>query len=236
MAIEVLDFGKTWTEQRESVPIDVNKSKFTLSELAAEWHFFTHGIFFYPPGPFTFPLEDPVADWLGQQSHGVQVIQQPFDKPVFAGLDAKTSCGLPWNNVVCAVRHEYWQSLWEFVGGVCAINPSANTFYRAFSGDIDIYDPVALTNASLLLTQPPAIRVTVFCLESNKDRWEIRPQDSIMGLPTFVRVPPSAEVSMIARAAMKGDASLLTNHKNSAFQVFLDEYKKVLATGPQVKV
>jgi len=223
----LLDLGKEWTEGREKAALPTRASKFSLSEQAADWHFFNHGALFRFGG-LTFPNEDPVSDWFHQQSIGTEVLRQPFRKPVLDGLTNDSGItGLTWDNLVFAVRHEYWQSLWEFLGGVVTLDSPARRYCQVFSGDIAIVDPVFAERHSVMHPDLPAVKLTVFCIDANTERWEIHPARTIIEPPRFVRVSPRPEVITMADALLSGKAEALKHKDNPAFQPLLDKYAAI---------
>jgi len=230
----IIAAGTDWTEKREDTPVDTKPAIFSLSDMSEDWHFFNHGAFF-SFAEFNYPVQDPVADWYAQQPLGTEVLLQPFTKPVFDGLIAPTYLGnLTWDNIICGVKKERWQSLWEHLGGICAINTPDHRFYRAFSGDLEIADPVLAERHSILYADIPQITVTVFCVDGNMARWEVRPAISPIGQPRIVKMPPRQDVMDMAEAVFRGDTGALTAHKNPAFQPLLDEYKRAQQVGPTI--
>jgi hypothetical protein len=229
--LELFDPGDEWTEQREA-GLDTQQSRFTLTDLSDEWHFFNHGAFF-SFAEFAYPGQDPVGDWYAKQPFGTEVMLQPFTKPVFNGITAPSGLGqLTWDHIVCGVRTELWPALFEFLGGVCSMNGKTDTFYSAFSGDIDVLDPVLAERHSIFDPRLPKVTVTVFCIDGNKDRWEIRPGISAVDPPRMLRVPPRKEIQDLAEAVFHGDVQKLQQHQNPAFQPHLDKYKDIQQSGP----
>ena len=233
--IEVVEFGKEWSEPREKAPVPVKEAKFTLADMAEDWHFFTHGAFF-AFAEFDFPREDPVADWYLSQPYPVEILRQPFRKAVFEGLDMVVPGmgGLSWDHVVCGIRKEYWPGLYHFLGGVCAINERSKTFYSTFSGDVAILDPVQVERSSVLDPSIARVTVTAFCIESNHDRWEIRPSLSLVGRPKFHHLPPRREIVAQANGVLSGDASSLVHRHNPAMQQLLEEHNRARKEGPKI--
>ena len=227
--------GTVAGEKREQTQPDAKTSKFTLTDLADEWHFFTHGALF-AFAEFKYPDEDPIADWYVGQPRETVILNQPFAKPVFEGLDRPTHIpGLSWNHIVCAVRKEWWQSLFEFLGGVCSVNSHTDAFYSVFSGDITILDPGMVDRYSVLHPNLPQVTVTVFCVDGNRNRWEVRPPAVPTAPPRFVKMPPTAAAKALADAAMSGDIEALRNRENPAFQDHLDKYQAVRERGPIIE-
>jgi len=226
-------FGDNWQDTRENVA-PTAQSKFSLSDVASEWHYFNHGAFF-AFGGLSYPQEDPMADWYARQPFGTQVLLQPFVAEVFAGIDSPVHLGkLTWNNVVCGVHPEFWQDVFEFLGGVCSVDRKKKQFRQAFSGDVEILDPVLVERHSALMPGLPTVTVTIFCMDGNDARWEVRPPISPIGPPRMVKVPPRAEMKAIADQVFSGDVGVLTRHANPAFQDHLDKYKAVQQQGPLI--
>ncbi len=217
--------GRIWTADAAEAPAPADRSKFAFSELAEEWHFFNHGALFRYCG-MEYPRDDPVADWYEQQPIGTDIIQQPFKTLVFEGLDAPIHVGpLTWGNVVCAIRKEYWDSLLGFLGGVATVDHKKKLYAQTFAGDIQILDPVLVERFSFLHPTIQPITVTMFCADTNKDRWEIRPAVTMAARPCFVRVDPRPEVVEMGRAVLSGDIAQLQHKDSPAFQTTLDKFK-----------
>jgi hypothetical protein len=227
--MDIIEPGKICVEQRDGAPLPTSETKFTLAEQAADWHYFSHGALF-THGGLTFPHEDPVADWFVQQPSGVVVIRQPFKKRVFNGLTSLAG-PLTWNHMIMAVRHEYWQSLWEFLGGVVTFDDTKSRYCQVFSGDIDIIDPVFLERHSFLHSEPPMVKVTVFCVDATDGRWEVRPPFTPGAMPCFVRLPARPEVTEIGRAVAAGNIEALQHKDNVALQPLLDKYTALRERG-----
>ena len=137
----IIETGTSWEESRNKQVLPSSSvSRFTVTDQASEWHFFNHGALFAFAG-LMFPKEDPVADWYHQQPAGMQVIRHPFTKPVLSGLDAPSGFGsLSWDHVVMGVRHEFWPSLWQFLGGVVTLDAKERRYCQLFSGELDVID------------------------------------------------------------------------------------------------
>lgn len=219
--------GDQWEELRERGNVPSYTSGFLLSELARDWHFFSHGSLFAFAG-MQFPHEDPVADWYKSQPRDTKVLRQPFKHAIFQGLDAPTDIpNLTWNHVLCGVRRHNWQSIWQFLGGVATVDQRKGVFCQTFSGNCQILDPVAVEGRGLLHPDLPKITVTVICVESNKDRWEVRPSAAHGAPLRFVRVEPRQNVKDMAKAVLSGELEELKHKYNPAFQPFLDKYKAI---------
>lgn len=220
--------GKIWVEGLERSDTPTQPSRFALSELAEDWHFFNHGALF-TYGGMPYPKQDPVADWFAQQPKGAEVIMQPFKRMLIEGLDAPlnvvNAANLTWGHVVMAVRHEFWDSLFAYLGGVATVDYKQKKYAQTFSGDIQMLDPVLAEHAGLLDPSVPQITLTVFCVDTNTDRWEIRPPRTAVACPRFVRVPPRDEVVQLGRAVLSGELDELQYKDNPAFQPMLEKYK-----------
>jgi len=217
--MELFNPGKDWTEKIETSAMSTISTRFALSEMAEEWHFFNHGAIF----TYTNMQHDPVAEWYAQQRPGTKLMRQPFKKPVFQGLDKETLRGLPWNNVVCAVGHDAWPSLSEHLGGVAILDHKAEEYFQVFSGDLEILDPVLAERYSVFHPDIPKITITVFCVDGSKNRWEVVD----MGIPTpprFIRRPPRQEVIDMGKVVLKGDLQQLQHKDSPSFKPLLEKY------------
>ena len=219
--------GRIWVEGTGSAPAPANLSKFALSEMADEWHFFNHGALFRYGG-MEYPKNDPVADWYEQQPIGTDIIQQPFKSLVFEGLDSPIHVGpLTWGNVICGVRKEYWDSLLGFLGGVATVDHKKKLYAQTFTGDVEILDPVLVERFGFLHPAIQHITITMFCIDASEGRWEIRPPITRTARPTFVRMPARPEVVEMGRAVLSGDLAQLQHKDNPAFQQTLDKFKSL---------
>jgi hypothetical protein len=223
--IPILEPG-TVRQEGHADPHPTTKTSFLLSELASEWHYFNHGMLFSHAG-FTYPTEDPVADWYAQQPAGTQVIQQPFGSTIIAGLPAAAGIGrLSWGHIVCAVRHEVWPSLFEFMGGVAAVDRNAQRFYRLEYADVQVLDPVAAERDGLLSGQLPTITLTVFCVDGNHGRWGIRYGANSIQPPEVVALPVEPETQRLARAVLHDNmGELAALDTNPAFAANRELYR-----------
>lgn len=224
--------GKIWSETHEARTPDKTPARFTLTDYADEWHFFNLGAFF-THAEFRYPHEDPVADWYATQPYGTVVLQQLFKHRIIDGLAPVPNMpGVTWGNVVWAVRNECWPSLFEFLGGVCGVNRKTGFYFRAFSGDLQIPDPVTVERHSLMLLDVPTVTLTVFCVDGNTARWEVRPAATALASLRMVEMPPRAEVQAVAQSVLHGDLATLKYNDNSAFQAHLDKYKQLTGKDP----
>lgn len=218
--------GRIWVEGMDHAPAPKPKSesKFGLSELAEEWHFFNHGALFQFCG-MEYPKQDPVADWCARQEIGTRVLLQPFKRQLFEGLDAPVHVGnLTWGNVICGVKHPYWDDFLNYMGGVATMDRRKKLYAQTFVGDVQMLDPVLVERSSFLDPKIPLITVSVFCADTNKERWEVRPPTTVATVPTFVKRPPRPEVVQMGRAVLSGDMEMLQHKDNPAFQPLLDKY------------
>jgi hypothetical protein len=224
--------GAEWQDKRETGVPNKQGARFALSDYADEWHFFNHGTFFSHAG-FKYPAEDPVADWYVEQPPGTALLLQPFARCLIAGMVPVTGLGkLTWGHIICGVRKELWQRLFEFLGGVCSVNRQTKRYSQTFSGDLDIPDPVLVERHSILKLDIPTIRLTVFCTDGNVDRWELRPPTAIAQPMRMVRMPPRQEVVDVGNAVLSGDFSNLQHSYNPAFQPHLDKYQQLTGKDP----
>jgi len=220
--MELFQPGKQWLEKVENTAASMISSRFALSEMAKEWHFFNHGAIF----TYTNMEQDPVSEWYAAQPPGTKVMRQPFKKPIFEGLDKQTLPGLTWNNVVCAVTKDAWPSLFEHLGGVAILDHQTQEYFQVFSGDIEILDPVLAERYSVFQPGIPRIKITVFCIDGSKNRWEVR--DNGVGSPLkFVRMPPRPEVVEMGKVVLAGDYGKLQHKDNPSFKPFQEEYDAI---------
>jgi len=232
MANIIKPTGEEWQEQRSTGQPETQAARFALSEYAEEWHFFNHGAFFSYAG-FAYPYEDPVGDWYESQPIGTQLLLQPFVRPIIEGLCPIPGLGnITWGNVVCGVRKELWPALFEFLGGACSVDYKQKSFCQPFSGELDIPDPVLLERHGILTVDIPTIKLTVFCIDGNKQRWEVRPAASPTAPLRMVQMAPRPETIAMGRAVLSGDFSELQHRHNSAFRAHLDAYQQI--TGKDV--
>jgi len=219
--------GEEWRDRREAGQPDTQEARFALSDYAEEWHFFNHGVFF-SYAEFNYPHEDPVADWYEDQPIGTELMLQPFGRTLIEGMALIPGLGkVTWGNVVCGIRKELWPSLFMFLGGACSVNRKEKRFYQPFSGDVQMLDPVLVERHSILKPDIPTITVTVFCVDGNEQRVEVRPPTSPTAPLRMVVLPARPEVQLLTRAVLSGDFTGLSAHANPAFQQQLDQYNQL---------
>jgi hypothetical protein len=216
----------------EQAPAPTSVAKFTLNELAEDWHFFNHGALFRYCG-MEYPKQDPVADWYARQEIGTDVLLQPFKTLLFDGLNSPIHVGpLTWGHVICGVKHPYWEDFLNFMGGVATMDRRKKLYAQTFVGDINILDPVLVERSSVLDPKIPLVSVSMFCADTNKERWEIRPPATVAGRPRFVQRNPREEVVQMGRAVLSGDIEHLQHKDNPAFQPLLDKYTELTGGKP----
>lgn len=226
--------GHIAKELRDGGPPDAETLRFTLTEMAEEFVFFNHGALF-AFAEFRDPDEDPINDWYASMPKGMLLIKHPFDRAIFEGIDAPAFGGrLTWNHVLCAVLKDDWLSLFPFLNGVASVSQKTKSFYQVFSGDVKILDPVLVERHGLMHPQIPHVQVTVFCVDGNRARWEIRHAASALGCPRLVKIRPRQEVVDVGADVLSGDPAKLSTIENPAFAPFLERYKRVLQEGPQI--
>jgi len=219
--------GSTRIVSAEGTPVPTDVSKFALSELVDDWHFFNHGALFTYCG-MEYPKNDPVADWYAAQPIGTEIIQQPFKTLLFDGLNSPIHVGpLTWGHVICACRHEYWDSLKSFLDGVATVDHRKKLYAQTFTGTVDMLDPVLVERFSILKPDIARISVTVFCADTNKGRWEIRPAKAQGGRPHFVERPARPPVVEMGHAVIAGDIGRLKHKDNPDYQSMLDKFKSL---------
>jgi hypothetical protein len=212
--------GKLWEDTHEKTPAPVKPAKFSLAELAADYHFFNHGAIF-TFGGLRFPEEDPLSDWYALQPKGTPVVREAFTTRLFSGLNTLAGRAT-WDHTLCAVRHEDWHSLWTFLCGTALVDRKARTYKQVFSGDIAIADPVYTERFNPLLTEIPVVTVTVFCVEGNNERWELHYETRFT--PTkFVKVPPRKIIQEKAALILDGDLTVVKDRENPAMVQMMRE-------------
>lgn len=232
MTIE--EFGSIKQAVREVTKPVQEEAAFALSALASEYAFFHHGAFF-THGAFREPAEDPINDWIASMPPDVEVIRQPCEKAIFQGFTAICpDLWISWDRILCAVQKEYWPSLKAFLCGCAGANPKDHMLYQPFFTEIKIPDPVLIDRYSLLHPGIPQIPVTVFCIESNTDRWELAPPIQATGLYHIVRKPPRAETIELAKTVLAGDLGALAGQMNPAYEDFMHEYTAAQRRQPEM--
>lgn len=214
--------GKTWSNKREIMPAPSAPAKYSLAELANDFHFFNHGALFQYGG-LKFPEEDPVNDWYVQQPKGVIVVKEAFNAKIFEGLDTFADKST-FNHLICAVRHSDWHDLWAFLCSTAIVDRVEGKYREVFSGDIKTLDPVAVERFGILADrglQP--ITVTVFGIDGNDRRWEPMAPSRITGAIRFSDLPPRPEVVATATAVLTGDTSSLQTKANQALDALVKE-------------
>jgi len=207
-----LKSGTNWTEQHSNTTAPATSIRYSLSELASEWHFFNHGVLF-TYGGLKFPEEDPLADWYALQTKGTIIMREAFKARIFEGLPTFAHNGSTWDHTLCAVRHEDWQSLWTFLCGTAIVDRKQRRYAQLFSGVLKILDPTLIERYE---APHKLIDVTVFCLDGNTARWEVRPAQTLAGLAKFVKIPARKEIIDKAALILDGDVNAIKDNNNQA--------------------
>lgn len=231
--------GENRVEHASGESPETTTPRFSLYEYADEWAFFNHGALFSFAG-FDDPYKDPVSDWINQQPIPQPLyLKQAFEHKLLQGVTAPAYFGprsrdTSWEQVVCGIRKEYWPGLLEYVSGVVAQDIMKKTYYQVFFGEVEIPDPGCVERFSVLRPGLPTIKLTLFCVESNKNRWEFRrPKNPVA--PMFVaELPPREEVKQIAKALFRGDLEPMSNRPTAMTDPFVKEYQRVLREGPTI--
>lgn len=205
--------GATWQEKREETPAHAEPIKYSLTELAQDFHFFNHGALF-TYGGLKFPHEDPLNDWHALQPAGTLLVKEPFQAKLFDGLSTLADKST-WDHVICAVRHEDWHNLWTFLCGTAIADREQHKYREVFSGDVSMVDPVLIERFSVFQTPMSRIPVTVFCIDGNDARWEVS-APTLLEPARFVQRPPRAEIIAKAAMVLDGDVSKLAARENQA--------------------
>jgi len=230
-------FGDISREDLVLDPWKGERAKFFLSDMAQDYEFFNHGVFFtICRDTFADGIKDPLSDWYAQTVGEVDILREAFGKPVFEGLDAPAAegRGATWNQIICGVKKEIWQDLLAFLGGVRLLDDKEKLYYSTFVAKADVLDPGLVDQRGLLDPTIPRVPVHVFCMETNKDRWELRPSKSQLGCPRLVRTEPRPEIVQQAQQALAGDIQVLAKEESPAMDPFLQEYARVQREGPKI--
>jgi hypothetical protein len=215
-------------QTRESVP--TQEVVYKLADLQRDYHFFNHGAFF-APGLFAADA-DPVWDWWAQQSEAVEVVKQAYEKDIFSGLDALTfENRVPWNRVICAVRHEEWPSLLEYLAGICIHDPRKEEVFLAYFADVDVLDPAEVDRRGLLYGGLQLVPVTVFCVDGSRVRYEFQRVLPHTVPPRLVARPPREYMQQLGSLVVRKNMDWLADRHNPAFAEFLQKYQASLRHG-----
>jgi hypothetical protein len=207
--------GKVWTGTHDTSPAPTKAVRYSLSELSKHYHFFSHGALF-SFGGLAYPHEDPLVDWYALQTPGTPIIKETFQRPIFDGL-LTTADNVSWNNILCGVRHDDWQSLWTFLCGTAIVDRKNHLYREVFSGDVELQDPSLIARYGVLQTPLSQITVTVFCVDGNDARYEVR-TPGIVDTAGFYALPPRQEVRARASMALTGNYSELSSKDNQAIK------------------
>jgi hypothetical protein len=230
-------FGDIMREDLVLDPWKGEKTKFFLSDMAEDYVFFNHGAFFtICRDTFADGIKDPLSDWYAQAAGEATILREPFGRAIFAGLDAPSleGRGTTWNQIICGVNKEIWPDLLAFLGGIRLLDEKKRLLYSAFSAKVDVPDPGVIDQKGLLAPSVPRVDVHVFCVETNKDRWELQAPANSLGCPKLVRVTPRQEIVAQADAALAGDLQALALEEGAAMDPFLQEYARVQREGPKI--
>jgi hypothetical protein len=208
--------------------------RFAPVDLADDYVFFNHGALFSYAG-FVDDL-DPIGDWFGTLPSQPLVIKQAYRDPLFEGLPALTIDNrVPWDRILCGVPRSYWDSLLEYISGICVVNRAEQSTQLVYYGMVDILDPSHVDEHGRLQIDLPTVQCYVFCLSGNKARHEfIRPYP-LARRPKLVEMPPTQLMIDMGRKMTFSDIDPLVHRHNPAHRDFLLQYRAALANGPIIK-
>jgi hypothetical protein len=166
-----------------------------LSELAADYAFFHHGMLHAVGGLEVDVLREWAATHAVPESEAAQV--HLFEFPLFSGL------GWPWDHALGLVPRPRADSLYDHLRAISIRDPRRGTLARATLRTLVLADPL-LARRAIVPAAPPTIVVAAFGLDATYGRVEFEPPCD-RAPPRLVRRPPDPMTCTLAAALAAHD-------------------------------
>lgn len=109
-----------------------------LSEVQAEYAFFTHGLLFTKAGF----QHDPVEEWMLVNDCPGAVFALEFNQPLFMGLDIPDPVhGQHYNRLIMGCERPVWDKLYRYLNTLIAADPVKRAYVTTFVHEARLPDP-----------------------------------------------------------------------------------------------
>jgi len=132
-----------------------------------------------------------------QTELGLEYQQAVFNVQLFDGFQNKE--GDYWNRTLWAVEQTGWAKLKTEILNVTNVNSSEGLLIKYGLQILDIVDPIAAQNASVVTTDTPKVRVFCFGVMTNRYTIAVKQSPDVGSYPKPLRLKP--EPGMITLAA-----------------------------------
>jgi len=217
------EYGKCSRIPKESATVEQVKPRHSLAALQTDYRFFNHGALFQFAG-MRDPEDDPLADWYAQQGDAnIRIIRYICKQPIISGLTHR-SCdrGEPtWGQLVLGVRHEYWQSLHEFLCGVVVVDRNRRKVYETVPYTGNVADAVT----GLVTPDTPLVTLTIYGI--NGPDYGVRAQFG-MGTAKLQKVAATPGAQALQSIISQDTTEQLAARANPALASFVRRYNEQL--------
>jgi hypothetical protein len=198
------------TYQAQGIPNEVVEARklrvssaATLKDLEQDYFCYTPALFYmFVPLNGLEPFTDFVQDY-GQQ---VWPFSIQFNKPVFRGLEVGKEPY--WNHTLYFMEREHGIPFVQWMMQNAFYDRTNNTLARVRYRNIWIADALKMEKSAVLPGKPPIAQVMVFCLETNRGNYYIKPGfDPVLDLPTLkTQSTVFKDTAAFADAIYRGEA------------------------------
>jgi hypothetical protein len=168
----------TSPDQVEDKRLKLEGAKF-LGEMTEDYHFFTPGLV-YQTVKLRKDLPSMYVDEFGTELEQFTI---KFDKPIFGGFDTLRR---DWNYVLYAMRIADWKKFLPWVGSITCADTPSKILYRVRSQDTGILDPLHGGRFLDVSEEQSLLKISMFCVESNRGSWYFRRKPDIYATPPSV--------------------------------------------------
>lgn len=195
--------------------LNVGSAK-ALSEMTDEYEFFTPAILYL----YARFRDAPLADFVYMVHRDCKFYFHRFDRPVFAGLEAKSNKDPAWNFALWAVKREHWPLFCDWMVSLTFTYGDTKSVCAVGEQRLTVLDPLAVDRSAVWHTRMPRIGVTAFGVNGNKFRAGFaEARDPLRDRPTVLFDRPDPAMLVFADALYGGDnpvdARTLYTHKKA---------------------
>jgi hypothetical protein len=196
-------------------PLPVGRAK-SLTELGDEYAFFTPAILYL----YARFRDAPLADFVYMVRRDCKFYFRKFDKPVFAGLEARSNKDPAWNFALWAVKREHWQPFSDWMVSLTLTYADTESVCAVGEQRLTVLDPLAVDRSPLWHVDLPQVEVTAFGVNGNRFQAGFAPaKDLLRDRPTLLFDKPDPAMLAFADALYGGsnpvDARTLYNHNKA---------------------
>jgi hypothetical protein len=137
----------------------------SLSDLAVDYAFFTHGALFTWGGFDTDPLQDIINE------SSLEVVVAVLDYPVmlFSNIyvpNKHSSEFAVWNRRLLATPHKHFSTISHALAQVAGVDRVRKRFMRTFAQQVKVFDPVIMLKPGVVPSPLPTIDVVAYGVDA----------------------------------------------------------------------